>query len=232
MSSKKDIIKKIEYLGRSYGVHQVFDDLMQMGVCALALETFEIEYFNRIKRYSKTDLNQFPALFGDIIMLFKKELSSNLWTDFLGDILEEIGCTNQRNGQFLTPINLCKLMAMVQGDFDGKSVLDCAVGTGRTLLASLSNGKGAPSYVEGVDIDLRACNISALNLCFHGLKGRIIWGDALNLKTYRVYEINIDPNIPIKVVNDSEYLEKQQIAINNSKNNTILPTMSYGDLFS
>ena len=229
---KKSIIDSIEFLGRRYGAHNVYGDFLQMAVCAFAHGTYEDEYFKRIKRYSKEELYEFPKILGEVIKLFDEELSENVWCDFLGDILQEIGLTNQKNGQFLTPKDICTVMAQFSGDMTNKSLLDPSVGTGRLLLAPLSCSEGIPRYVEGVDVDLNACNISAINLFFHGLSGRIVWGNSLSLDTWRVYEVNMG-KIPIRVVEDPDYLKKQQEIIMNSDIKVPeIPHLFTGDLFA
>ncbi len=53
------------------------------------------------------------------------------------------------------------------------------------------------------------CNIAALNLQAHGFSGRVIWGNSLSLDTWRVYEINMHRDIPIRAIKDTMYLRKQ-----------------------
>ena len=228
---KKRIVNRIQSIGRRHGAYQVFEDFVQMAVCVCAVGTYESEYFKRIKRYNQEELIEFSKVLGDTIILFNQNLENSPWCDFLGEVLEDLGLTNQNNGQFLTPIAICSLMAQMQGDYENKRVLDPSVGTGRLLLATINSKNSKPKYVEGIDLDLRACNISALNLVFHGVTGRIVWGNSLTLETYRVYEINMYLNQPIRVIEKSNYLKDQQEVIHKSNidNSSLL---SYGDLFS
>lgn len=100
-------------------------------------------------------------------------------------------------GQFYTPMSLCDLMADVidREPTEGVvTVLDCAVGSGRTLLGHantyIKHKRPNVAYYMGNDIDSQSVKMCALNLAINGLIGRVLVADGLTLQYYGGYEIN------------------------------------------
>ena len=99
-------------------------------------------------------------------------------------------------GQFYTPMALCDLMADV---IDGEqkevvTVLDCAVGSGRTLLGHantlIKHKRPNVAYYQGGDIDTQSVKMCTLNLAVNGLLGRVLIANGLTLEYYGGYEVN------------------------------------------
>lgn len=99
-------------------------------------------------------------------------------------------------GQFYTPMALCNLMADV---IDGEqkevvTVLDCAVGSGRTLLGHantlIKHKRPNVAYYQGGDIDTQSVKMCTLNLAINGLLGRVLIANGLTLEYYGGYEVN------------------------------------------
>lgn len=117
------------------------------------------------------------------------------WHDYLGLFYENIIQSKYRagtRGQFFTPENVCHAMAeitfMLDKDYDGKLINDCACGSGRLLLA----GKQfAPNGIFiGNDLDSVACKMAALNFYIHGIRGAIICKNTLTGEFFEAYRIN------------------------------------------
>lgn len=109
--------------------------------------------------------------------------------DYLGDMYVEMqGRFSQGiKGQFLTPMNVCCMMAkMLLGgqEKDGKpvNVLDPCVGTGRMLIAA---SRYAPegSVFYGIDIDNRAVRTAFANACLRKVSVRLLCADSLRHAT-------------------------------------------------
>lgn len=109
----------------------------------------------------------------------------NDWDDDLGELYMDLQSksTVEIKGQFLTPINVAKMMAgMMFGDEKKKiNVLDPCVGTGRLIMAGAQ--RNIKSYYYGVDIDQRATRTALVNCALHDIHGIILHADSLYHKT-------------------------------------------------
>jgi len=112
----------------------------------------------------------------------------------MDDALGELYCNNQGvqgarwKGQFLTPMNVCRMMALMTmpGHDDERRdeplrVLEPAVGTGRMIIAAAEVCPEA--YFYGVDVDIRALRIAFLNCSFRKVHGFFLHADALRHDT-------------------------------------------------
>lgn len=100
-------------------------------------------------------------------------------------------------GQFYTPMAICDCMAEMIDEEPKENVitiLDCAVGSGRTLLghanANIKHKRPNVCYYIGGDIDQQSVKMCTLNLAINGLLGRVLCADGLQLQYYGGYEIN------------------------------------------
>lgn len=111
---KKDFQKCVERAAGHRHVVDVFGDMVR--AMAIAIESpftigerneeLEREYAAIKARYTAAEFQEFPkalAITGTAIEL-KRE-------DFLGHALEALGASNTRNGQFLTPVCVSRMMA-------------------------------------------------------------------------------------------------------------------------
>ena len=112
---KKDFQKCVERAAGHRHVVDVFGDMVR--AMAIAIESpftigerneeLEREYAAIKARYTAAEFQEFPkalAITGAAIEL-KRE-------DFLGHALEALGASNTRNGQFLTPVCVSRMMAV------------------------------------------------------------------------------------------------------------------------
>ena len=86
---------------------------------------------------------------------------------------------------------------MLDENRDGGTVSDCAVGSGRLLLAhymkvtKTDHSRGRRFKYEGQDSDIIACKMCALNLMVYGMNGTVICRDTLaNSTPTIIYHIN------------------------------------------
>jgi type I restriction-modification system DNA methylase subunit len=108
--------------------------------------------------------------------------------DYLGDMYVEMQGRFSRGvkGQFLTPPNVCEMMAkmtMGNGDKEGPvNVLDPCVGTGRMLIAASKYAPPGSTYY-GIDIDNRAIRTAFTNACIQKISVRLLCADSLRHAT-------------------------------------------------
>lgn len=173
-----------------HDVSSIFDDFLTIIICCFARETQEPLYFETIKRYNKKELNTFAKMMGELLQLYGKALKDGDWIDPLGEYYEVLAGNYKkaRLGQFFTPKSLCDLMAQItlMGSEWGKTINDCACGSGRTLLAANKALQG--NYYVAQDLDPICCKMTAVNLCLHEIRGEVHQMNTLQMtpptKTY------------------------------------------------
>ncbi|KAA2218253.1 N-6 DNA methylase [Maribacter flavus] len=176
-----------------HDVSTIFDDFLTVFICCFARGTQEPLYFETIKRYNRKELDLFAKMMGELIILYAKAKNDDDWIDPLGDYYEVLAgqYKKSRLGQFFTPKPLCDLMAEISltGSSWGKTVNDCACGSGRMLLSSNKVVQG--NYYVAQDLDPICCKMSAINLCMHGIRAEVHQMDTLRMtKPHRSYLIN------------------------------------------
>jgi type I restriction-modification system DNA methylase subunit len=194
---KKDFQKCVERAAGHRHVVDVFGDMVR--AMAIAIESpftigerneeLEREYAAIKARYTAAEFQEFPkalAITGAAIEL-KRE-------DFLGHALEALGASNTRNGQFLTPVCVSRMMAALLypklDDYTPGKIIklnDPSCGTSVLLIEGaerlISQGvQQADLLVIAGDIDLRACDASYVQLAFLGYPAIVQHMDALAMK--------------------------------------------------
>lgn len=182
-------------LARSQGAHVVFDDFLTIFICCLARRTQEDLYFETIKKYSKENLQTFAKMLAELFIIYGHPKNNFDWCDPLGEYYEELASTYKKSnfGQFFTPKGVCDLMAemTVQRNDFGNTINDCAVGSGRTLLAANKICKG--NIYLGQDLDHVCVKMCAINMAMHGLKGEVLHMNSLQCnEPFNRYIINHD----------------------------------------
>jgi len=191
---KKLFIKEVHEAARARYAVEVFADMVR--AMALALEspltlgerrkTIEAEYAQIKGRYTEDVFVHFPIALAMVQMALEKRRE-----DFLGHALEELGAANTRNGQFLTPVCVSRMMAAVNCrglDYTpGKIIMlsDPSCGSSVLLIegaeAMLADGiRQADILVLAGDIDGRACDISYIQLSLLGYAAVVQHMDALS----------------------------------------------------
>jgi hypothetical protein len=195
---KKDFIKEVTAAARSRFVVDVFADMVL--AIAIAIESplslcgrhaeLEKEYAQIRERYTEEEFSHFPIAFALVQMALEKHRE-----DFLGHALEELGAANTRNGQFLTPVCVSRMMAAVNCrgiDYTPGQIIslsDPSCGSSVLLIegseAMLADGVNqADILVLAGDIDHRACDISYVQLSLLGYAAVVQHMDALAGKRY------------------------------------------------
>jgi type I restriction enzyme M protein len=173
---------------------QVFDDFLQMAVCAYSLGKSEDIYLNIAKKYNEEELKGFAKALAGLVLDHEKNNNSTEWKDFLGNYFEEFGQFNSKMGQFFTPVSVCKLMADFTNDDlteERMSVNDPSCGSSRNLIAhAMKNPKNRMKFFYlGQDLDRRCCLMSVLNFVMFGMSGVIIYMNCLTLEIYGGWRI-------------------------------------------
>lgn len=110
---KKFILDSIKTLGKKYGTHESFRDVVTC--CAYSFanavdfkEERENEYLRIINKYSDEERELFPQILTSLVEEYEKAEEP---IDILGDIYENLELTKKGSAQFFTPLEVCKVMA-------------------------------------------------------------------------------------------------------------------------
>ncbi len=181
-----------------YGVHHVFPDFLEMAVCALSLGAKEDHYLKIVSKYKPPEVQMLSDAFASLVM----EMDDHGYglKDILGDFFME-HISHGHNGQFFTPQPICDMMAIITDTSGvGKTVADCACGSGRTLLAAAKVSRLNSFY--GADIDRTCCLMALINLCLNGMTGEVAWMDSLSNRFYGGWQIAIHPDQPVSYIRE------------------------------
>lgn len=194
---KKAFIKEVQAAARSRFVVDVFADMVRAMaisiVSALLLDEkrkneVEEEYARMKAAYDEDDFAHFPAAFAIVFEALEKRRE-----DFLGHALEALGAANTRNGQFLTPVSVSRMISRVSChgmDYKPGQIItlsDPACGSSVLLIegaeALMEDGvqQGDILLLAG-DVDSRACDISYVQLSLLGYPAVVQHADALSMK--------------------------------------------------
>jgi hypothetical protein len=192
---KKDFIKEVHAAAKSRHAVDVFADMVRAMAISIEVAThvgptdaLEDEYAHIKGRYEPDEFEHFYHAFAIVMAALEKSRE-----DFLGHALEELGASNTRNGQFLTPVCVSRLMAKVncrELDYTPGHVIrlsDPSCGSSVMLIEGaeqlVADGvrQGDLLLIAG-DVDHRACDISYIQLSLLGYAAVVQHADALAMK--------------------------------------------------
>lgn len=176
-----------------YDASQIFSDFLSLVICCMAHHTQEKKYFEIINRYEKKEVDLFCRLFAELLKFYNREIEPGFWCDPLGTYYELLAGKYKKSnfGQFFTPNGLCDLMAnfTINPDEWGKTINDPASGSGRLILASNAYAEG--NYYVAQDLDHICVKMTAINMCFHKIRGEVHHMDSIRVtKPFVSYKIN------------------------------------------
>ena len=186
--------KALNSISSRHHTSQVFDDFLQMAVCAYSMGRSEELYLDIAKKYNQEEIKGIGESLGALISEHEKQNNPGEWKDFLGNYFEEFGQNNSKMGQFFTPVSICNLMADFTNDEKKEfrqTVNDPSCGSSRNLIAhSMKNPLNRFNYFYiGQDLDKRCCLMSVLNFVMFGMSGVVIYMNCLSLEIYGGWRI-------------------------------------------
>lgn len=179
---------------------QAFEDFLTATLCALAGGTMEDEYLAMAKRHAEGEkgsrgIDRMAKMFAKLVVAMEQTRR-----DILGDLFQG-GITYGEAGQFLTPENVCEMMAKMTGP-GGRHVFDPCCGSGRMLLAA-ANVDRHREFI-GQDVDLRCVRITAINLALRNLYGYVLWGNSLGQDVKAAYRTGCNGRGFVRTANPAE----------------------------
>jgi type I restriction-modification system DNA methylase subunit len=178
----------LEQIARRHDLRRVFEALIRLAACALAVQTREAEYLAEAKHWEKSELDLFGSALGALV----SEMDARPFEDLLGGYYMECALSNkaqQWNGEFHTPKAVCDLMAQITFDMESLpaegfiTVCEPACGAGAMIL---SLGQLCPPAIRrrlrvtAIDISRTTCDMAFINTTLWGIPTRIIHGNTLS----------------------------------------------------
>lgn len=226
--NKEKIKRVIKEIGNKYGTQKVFSDFVICASYAFANaanynQDREDRFNNIIKEY---DIN-IKDIFAKMLANLYESYANEECIDVLGEIYEELNLSNKTNGQFFTPMHICKLMSditldqkSIENDIKNKgyfTISDPACGSGRLLYSSFETLKknkipNNQLLIIGDDVDLLCCCMTYVGLTLMGANAIINHKDTLLNKTYDTfYTINYVANKELqnKIITDCKKEEME-----------------------
>ena len=207
INEKKAFLQKLQKLSYSRSPHRTFSDWLEIAAISMhqlpyhsgelerdaACEQLERTYLERIKPYSKDELNIFAGLLALTISALG---NGKGYSDFLGEIAGEAELLNKGSGQFFTPYHLCRAIAqMTLGDVYQAvkekgivTVCEPAVGSGSLVIASAEEvdmqgiDPRAHMQFDCTDISRDAFNMAYIQLSALGLQAVVRHGNTLSME--------------------------------------------------
>jgi hypothetical protein len=192
-----NFLKPIETISARKGsITTIFADFVRLTACCLAprrdvdgvsLSLREDEYMDVIRRYDKREVELLTQAFGEFIL----EADKHPHRDILGTSWLEFSSksSQQARGEFYTPPEICRLMAMISGDAAGFiergrpfTVQEPACGAGGMILAYAE--QFAPDHwhlprFTAIDINPVACDMTFINTTLWSVPCEVICGNGL-----------------------------------------------------
>ena len=197
----KELKKLIYSFGATYKPSDVFRDFVELATLAIFNsymrdDDWEIreERYHTIRReYKEEAFKIFPELLGVLASGCIRAVNVGSYEDFLGELYMDLGASNERNGQYFTPMSVSRVMAKLVGiDTAEKlekqrfvSLLEPCCGSGANLLAFAEHiadsGKVPTLHMAtvAVDIDVLCVWMCFVQCHFYGIPAKIIHGDSL-----------------------------------------------------
>lgn len=205
---RRALVKMLESITRGnhyVSLRDVFRDFVEMSALSIAnriplsqdqYEKREKRYLEIAGKYDKEQLETFGKALGQVAIAIEEEGG-----DVLGDCYMGLpGLANEHTGQFFTPFDVSKMMALMSGVADltrerkakGEIVTMCepCIGAGSIAVAHVEVVRDAgidfadTLHVTGIDIDSRCAHMAYIALALRGVPAVVVHGNALSLEEW------------------------------------------------
>lgn len=199
--TNEEFIRMVEKLSGRYSPLQVFQDACRMMALAIhsallcfdpaAKERAEREYYELVEKHGKENEAAFAQLFSAVAQ--KLEVTR---TEFLGGVMEAMGATNKHASQFLTPVDVSRLMGRMTFERAEKPVpgeivnlSDPCCGAGVLLIEGANafidaGGRQGDILIRAEDLDYNAFNIAFVQLSLLGFPAIVTRMDSLSREVF------------------------------------------------
>jgi len=199
---RKQFIKAFESLAHHRERHDVFNDFLEMAVCAIrkqtmppgpAADAIEAGYMAVVKRNRVEDVRAMPRLLGITTLAIQDG-----GCDFLGQVAGDLELVTGHMGQFFTPYDVSRMIAELTLDTVGEviaeqgfvTVQEPACGAGGMVIAAADAiarqgfDIGRHLYVDATDISPMCFRMTYLQASLRGIPATIRRGNTLSLEMF------------------------------------------------
>jgi N-6 DNA Methylase len=191
----KEFTNTIQQLSPKYGSMNLFDDFLELSICALSDGNREGRFEEIEQKYLPEEVKIIGGALGILYFDYLKNINEGVYVDYLGDYFQQTNGakTASDNGQFFTPNHICTMMGLMIAIKPNENVCDPCCGSGRTLTSHAFNYRNHAEkcFYVGMDLDKRCVHITALNMYFYGMNGVVIHADSISMEVfcgYRIFE--------------------------------------------
>lgn len=193
---RSSFIRLVRENSHRHHTHEVFRDFCALFALALSnvadrvhYEQREAEYLRIVQRYTKDDVWRFVGMRECVVDALEDRMQ-----DFLGQCFMDLDLGGHWAGQFFTPYEICKMMALMTCPdaetftASGKRFLtymEPAAGAGAMIIASAealkSNGLNYQQmmHVTAIDLDLTAVHMSYIQFSLLHIPAIVLHGNSL-----------------------------------------------------
>lgn len=202
-SAKKELTDAIQELGRTQGLNTVFTTFLEITALCLSAETDPICANERHERYQQIIKDMDPAVvtayarMTALLYLAIKEYEDDP-CDILGAIYHDLRLNNEWNGQFFTPDNVSRMMALLinpacESSLEEKGfaiINEPACGSGTMVIGAVwaMQLKGIDyqkkSLFVAQDIDIRCVWMTYIQLTLYKIPAVVIHGNTLTVEEW------------------------------------------------
>ena len=202
---KKAFRKSFDQLSYRRNWHEAFRDFIEIAACTAHqqpyhegvlikdadFERIEQRYMETIKKYDAKELDSIAALYALSVMALRDTKE-----DFIGQIYMDLGISNKFNGEFFTPVHVCRMMAQMQ--MHGASevierqgiirVSEPCCGAGVMLIEAANalrddgHDPRGVMWFQAIDINRTCFNMAYFQLSVLQLVGEVVHGDTLRME--------------------------------------------------
>lgn len=197
---KGNLINLIEQASYRYSTYQVFSDFIELASLSISnsidktkFQEREKRYLEVIKKYDSKEATLFPMMLAELVQALEEEM-----TDVLGEIFMQMGLGSDRNGQFFTPMSVCRATASmalsnikeVIAENGFVTFLEPTCGGGALVIAvaeymkNLGINYQQTMKVTAIDLDLKAVHMCYLQLSLLGIPAVVYNGNTLSMEMF------------------------------------------------
>ena len=184
ISKQQQFYKLFESLAYTQSRNTVFEDFLDFSLLMLSWNKKAEDFKELESRWTKKEEYE---RFTDMLLLYCEMAEG--YNDPLGDLFMEF-LSNDKRGQFFTPMEICTMMAQMQINPDmpaAQTVCDPCSGSARMLLAAAKINPGLVFYAA--DVDKTCCKMSALNMMMNQMEGEVAWMDTLRMEHWQSWHL-------------------------------------------
>jgi len=193
------LLRLINEAAHRWNPHQVFSDFVEMSCLSISnavdrrqYEAREARYLEIVGKYPRADVERFPRMLGHLTLALEQCCLTGVLEDVLGKVYMQAGLGNDRAGQYFTPIEISRLMAVVlvgdgaqvreQGFID---LMEPACGAGGMVIAIAEAMQHAglnyqsAMHATCIDIDAHCACMSYLQLSLLHIPAIVLHGNSL-----------------------------------------------------